>query len=147
MLTQQGLGGWGLGFRVGGSSNNPFLSHEGSAVFQDDMLVYLHGNGFVVMTSGGGGGGLADELIRSAGTVYDFPDFRPMERTAVQVSPEILSQYPGTYGFVKVAMDGASSPPKFLPVRDRSYCLPSRQHISLFSTAHRNSSSTWRARR
>jgi CubicO group peptidase (beta-lactamase class C family) len=105
MLAQPGLGGWGLGFRVGGSPNNPFLSHEGSAAFQDDMLIYLHGNGFIVMTSGGEGGGLADELIRSAGTVYNFPDFRSLQRTAVEVPPQILSQYSGTYGFVKVAMD------------------------------------------
>jgi CubicO group peptidase (beta-lactamase class C family) len=107
MLAEPGLGGWGPGFRVGGQRNNPFLSHEGSAAFQDDMLIYLHGNGFVVMTSGGGGGALADELIRSAGTVYDFPDFRPLERTAVEVSPETLSKYPGTYGFVKIAMNGS----------------------------------------
>jgi CubicO group peptidase (beta-lactamase class C family) len=106
MLAKPGLGGWGLGFRVGGSTGDPFLSHEGSAAFQDEMLIYLHGNGFVVMTSGGDGGQLADELIRSAGTVYDFRDFHALEQTAVEVSPEILSRYPGTYGFVKVAMDG-----------------------------------------
>jgi CubicO group peptidase (beta-lactamase class C family) len=106
MLSKPGLGNWGLGFKIGGSPANPLLSHEGSGVFQDDMLIDLNGNGFVVMTSGGGGGGLADELIRSAGQVYDFPDHRPLERIAVDVSPEILSRYPGTYGFVKVAMNG-----------------------------------------
>ncbi len=122
MLAEPGLGGWGLGFRVGGRADNPVLSHEGSAAFQDHMLIYLHGNGFVVMTSGGGGGALAEELIRSAGTVYGFPDFRPLERSAVEVPPQILSRYSGTYGFVKVAMDGvrltaeipAGSPPQKL---------------------------------
>jgi len=104
MLAKPGLVNWGLGFRVGGSPDNPVLSHDGSAAFQDDMLIYLHGNGFIVMTSGGGGGTVADELIRGAATVYDFPDFRPLERTAIDVSPNILSQYLGTYGFVKVAM-------------------------------------------
>jgi CubicO group peptidase (beta-lactamase class C family) len=108
LLARPGLGGWGLGFRVQGSPENSLLSHEGSGVFQDDMLIYLHGNGFIVMTSGGGGGALADELIRSAGIVYGFTDFRPLERTAIEVSPEILSRYPGTYGFVKVAMDGGT---------------------------------------
>ena len=39
---------------------------------------------------GGDGGALANELIRSAGTIYDFPDFRPLERTAIGVPPEIL---------------------------------------------------------
>lgn len=106
MLAKPGLGGWGLGFRVHGSAENPALSHEGSAAFQDEMLIYLHGNGFIVMTSGGGGSALADELVRSAGTVYDFPDFRALERAAIEVPRDVLSQYPGTYGFVKVAMDG-----------------------------------------
>lgn len=105
MLARPKLVNWGLGFRVGGSSDNPVLSHEGSAAFQDDMLIYLNGNGFVVMTSRGGGGGLADELIHSAATVYDFPDFLARERTAIEVSPKILSQYSETYGFVKVAME------------------------------------------
>jgi CubicO group peptidase (beta-lactamase class C family) len=106
MLVRPGLGSWGLGFKVGGSPGNLVLSHEGSGVFQDQMLLYLHGNGFVVMTSGGGGGALAEELLRSAGTVYDFPDFRPLERTAIEVRSELLSRYPGTYAFVKVKMDG-----------------------------------------
>lgn len=91
---------------MGGSDENPVLSHEGSGVFQDQMLIYLNGNGFVVMTSGGGGAALAEELERSAGTVYGFPDFRPLERAAVDVSAQVLAQYPGTNGFVKVAMDG-----------------------------------------
>ncbi|HVT30006.1 MAG TPA: serine hydrolase [Lacipirellulaceae bacterium] len=107
LLAKPGLGGWGLGFRVGGSAGNPVLSHEGSALFQDDMLIYLQGNGFVAMTSGGDGGQLADELVRSAGTIYDFPDFRALERTPVEVSPKTLSRYPGRYGFVKVAMEGS----------------------------------------
>jgi CubicO group peptidase (beta-lactamase class C family) len=106
MLAEPGLGGWGLGLRIGGTRGHRFLSHQGSALFQDDMLIYLHGNGFVVMTSGGDGGQLADELIRSAGIVYGFQDFRPLERTAVEVPREVLSRYPGTYGFVKVALDG-----------------------------------------
>jgi len=106
MMAKPGLGGWGLGFRVEGSAENSLLTHEGSGVFQDDMLIYLHGNGLVVMTSGGDGGQLKDELIRSAGTVYGFPDFQPLERTGVEVAPGILARYPGTYGFVKVAMTG-----------------------------------------
>lgn len=105
MLAKPGLDGWGLGFRVQGNEENPVLSHEGSAVFQDEMLIYLHGNGFVVMTSGGGGTALADELVRSAGTVYDFPEFRALERKAAEVPADVLERYAGTYGFVKVAMD------------------------------------------
>jgi hypothetical protein len=70
------------------------------------MVEYLRGNGIVVMTSGGGSGALADEVIRSAGTVYDFPDFKPIERSAVDVSASILPDYVGTYAYIKVALDG-----------------------------------------
>ncbi len=97
---------YGLGFEVGGSPENPYIRHEGSAYFQDDMVEYLRGNGIVVMTSGGGGGALADEVIRSAGTVYDFPDFKSIEHSVVDVSASILPDYVGTYGYIKVTLDG-----------------------------------------
>lgn len=96
---------WGLGFEVGGSPDNPYIRHEGSGYFQDDMVEYLDGNGIVVMTSGGGGGELADEVLRSAGTVYDFPDFKSMEHTVVDVPASTLRAYAGTYAYIKVAME------------------------------------------
>lgn len=110
---------YGLGFEVGGSSDNPYIRHEGSAYFQDDMVEYLHGNGIVVMTSGGGGGELADEIIRSAGTVYDFPDFKSIEHSVTDVPASILRAYVGTYSYIKVGLEGdhltaeipSSSPP------------------------------------
>ena len=95
---------WGLGFEVGGRPGDLYVRHEGSAYFQDDMVEYLHGSGIVVMTSGGGGGTLAEEILRSAASVYDFPDFRPEKRMAVELKPSILPRYVGTYGYVKVAL-------------------------------------------
>jgi CubicO group peptidase (beta-lactamase class C family) len=97
---------WGLGVEVGGDPGNLYLRHEGSALFQDDMVAYLHGNGIVVMTSGGDGGALAEEILRSAGSVYGFPDFKPVEHSTVAVLMETLRHFIGTYEFVKVAMDG-----------------------------------------
>ncbi|UWZ83960.1 serine hydrolase [Occallatibacter riparius] len=96
---------WGLGLEVGGSMDNPYIRHEGSGYFQDDMVEYLHGNGIVVMTSGGGGAGLAEEVIRSAGTVYDLPDFKPVEHSVVDVPDATLRAYTGTYAYIKVAME------------------------------------------
>ncbi|HEY2472963.1 MAG TPA: serine hydrolase [Terracidiphilus sp.] len=96
---------YGLGFEVGGSAENPYIRHEGSAYFQDDMVQYLSGNGVVVMTSGGGGGALADEVIRSAGIVYDFPDFRSVEHSVVAVAASELPRFVGTYVYIKVAED------------------------------------------
>jgi hypothetical protein len=69
------------------------------------MVEYLHGNGIVVMTSGGGGGQLAEEVIRSAGTVYDFPDFKSIEHSVVDVPASILRTYVGTYAYIKVALE------------------------------------------
>jgi CubicO group peptidase (beta-lactamase class C family) len=97
---------YGLGFEVGGSPENPYIRHEGSAFFQDDMVEYLHGNGIVVMTSGGGGGELADQVIRSAGTVYGFPDFKSTEHSIVEVPASILLGCAGTYAYIKVALEG-----------------------------------------
>ncbi|MBT9331185.1 serine hydrolase [Acidipila sp. 4G-K13] len=97
---------YGLGFEVGGSPENPYIRHEGSAFFQDDMVEYLGGNGIVVMTSGGGGGALADEVLRSAGTVYGFPDFKSVEHTVADVPVSVLRSYVGTYAYVKVALEG-----------------------------------------
>ncbi|WP_263366657.1 beta-lactamase family protein [Edaphobacter bradus] len=96
---------WGLGFEVGGSQENPYIRHEGSAFFQDDMVEYLDGNGIVVMTSGGGGGELAEEVIRSAGTVYDFPDFKSIEHSVVDLPASIMGAYVGTYAYIKVALE------------------------------------------
>ena len=98
---------WGLGFEVGGSPDNPYVRHEGSAYFQDDMVAYLRGAGIVVMTSGGGGGTLAEELLRSAATVYGFPDFKPIERSPVSVDQSSLGRFVGVYDWMKVGLDGS----------------------------------------
>lgn len=114
----------GLGIQVGGSATDPYIRHEGSAFFQDEMVAYLHGDGIVVMTSGGDGAQLTGDVIRSAATVYHMPDFKSVEHTTVDVSPHILSSYVGTYSFVKVSMqDGnlvaeipiGSSPQRLYP--------------------------------
>lgn len=97
---------WGLGFEVGGRPEDPYIRHEGSGYFQNDMVEYLRGNGIVVMTSGGRGGQLAEEIIRSAAKVYDFPDFKPIEHAVVDVSVSKLRAYVGTYAYIKVALEG-----------------------------------------
>lgn len=93
---------WGLGFELGGAPGNRFIRHEGSAYFQSDMILYLHGSGIAVMTDSFGGSALADELIRSAAPIYNYPDFRPIERSAIEQDPKRLPRFVGTYGFVKV---------------------------------------------
>lgn len=96
----------GLGILVGGSPKNPYVRFEGSAYFQDDMVAYLRRSrdGIIVMTSGGDGAQLMGDVVRSAATVYNLPDFKSVEHTVVSVSPETLRSYVGTYVFVKVSM-------------------------------------------
>lgn len=105
LMAKAGLASWGLGFRVGGKPDNLYITHEGSAFFEDELFLYLHGGGFVVMTSGGEGHTLADELLHSAGTVYGFTDFKPLERTATALPPATLARYVGTYEFVRITMN------------------------------------------
>jgi hypothetical protein len=49
------------------------------------------------MTNGDGGYELATEILRSIGRAYDWPVFLPNEREAVDVGPEVLADYVGTY--------------------------------------------------
>jgi CubicO group peptidase (beta-lactamase class C family) len=139
---------YGLGFEVGGSLENAYIRHGGSALFQDDMVEYLHGNGIVVMTSGGGGGELADEVLRSAGTVYDFPDFKSIEHSVVDVPASTLRAYVGTYAYIKVALDGdhltaeipAGSPPARLYPESptRFFILDGPQELSFIPDSQEN---------
>jgi CubicO group peptidase (beta-lactamase class C family) len=111
MMLSPGMGPaparhWGLGFEVGGNPDDPYIRHEGSAYFQDDMVEYLGGSGIVVMTSGGDGGALADELIRSAGAVYGFPDFKAIEHAVVTLDASSLPRFVGEYVYIKVSLQG-----------------------------------------
>jgi CubicO group peptidase (beta-lactamase class C family) len=96
----------GLGIEVEGSAQDPYMRHGGSAFFQDEMVAYFHGDGIVVMTSGGDGAALTGDVIRSAATVYSMPDFKSVEHSVIDIPPQSLGRYVGTYSFIKVAMQG-----------------------------------------
>jgi len=102
-LTQQmltaGKGNWGLGLQIGGSATNPYFSHGGvNEGFESLFVAYSHnGEGAAVMTNAAGGSRLAEEMMGSIATVYGWPDFRPVVRTAVKVDRSVLGRYAGTY--------------------------------------------------
>jgi CubicO group peptidase (beta-lactamase class C family) len=77
-----GQGNYGLGFVIGGSPENPYLSHGGiNAGFENSLVAHqLTGEGAVVMTNAQGGQQLADAIIRSIASVYGWPNFHPIER-------------------------------------------------------------------
>ena len=98
MLTR-GMGNWGLGLNIGGSDSSPWFSHGGvNEGFVNIFYMYeKNGDGAFIMTNGDAGGRIGDELIHSIAAEYNWPDLRPITRTAIQVDPRILEPYAGTY--------------------------------------------------
>ena len=98
MMTP-GKGSWGLGLEIGGAAANPYFSHSGVNVGFECLFVGYEkgGEGAVVMTNAQGGSRLATALISAVAAVYGWPDFQPVVRTLVPLSPSVLSRYVGTY--------------------------------------------------
>jgi len=129
-LTQQmvtpGKGNWGLGLQIGGSQANPYFTHGGvNEGFESLFVEYEHnGEGAAVMTNAQGGMRLASEIMGSIAVAYDWPDFRPVVRTALKVDRSVLARFVGTYEIaptfsVTFSLDGdqlmtqATNQPKF----------------------------------
>lgn len=98
MLTP-GLGHWGLGLQIGGSSADPYFSHGGvNEGFESFFLAYEHhGDGVAIMTNAQGGGMLAHEIAQSIADEYGWPDFRTVVHSQIKVDPALLGRYVGTY--------------------------------------------------
>lgn len=136
MLTR-GIGNWGLGLKIGGSSEDPYFSHGGvNEGFEDLFVAYeKHGDGAVVLTNAQGGTELAVEVMRSIANEYGWPDFHPAVRTEVKVSSDALNQYvgsyqmrPGVYMTITVSGDqlasqltGQESAPLFAEANDKFF--------------------------
>ena len=91
--------GYGLGFTVSGSPANRYFYHDGSnAGYKAVILGYLtSGDGVVVMTNGDQGYELGEEIIRAVAAEYDWPDYRPIERTLATVPLQEQSRFIGTF--------------------------------------------------
>ncbi len=98
-MVTAGMGNWGLGLEIGGTSPNQYFSHGGDdAGFVSLFVAYENtGEGAAVMTSSDRGGIIANEIMHSIAAEYNWPDFRPTERTAIHVDPAVLARYVGTY--------------------------------------------------
>jgi len=98
-MVTPGKNSWGLGLQIGGSAANPYFSHGGvNEGFESMFAAYEHnGEGAAVMTNAQGGMRLASEIMSSIAVTYDWPDFRPVVRTVVDVDRAILARYVGTY--------------------------------------------------
>jgi len=102
-MTQQmltpGKGDWGLGLFVGGSTADKWFSHEGDDAGYEALFVGYdsNGNGAAVMTNAQGGSRLAHQVVSAIAVAYDWPDWKSVERTTVNVDPAVLARYVGTY--------------------------------------------------
>lgn len=76
MLTQQGVGPYGLGGAVRGAGENLVLMKRGQNVgYQSCMLIFpVQGDGIVVMSNSDNGMALAEALVRRAAVAYRWPD-------------------------------------------------------------------------
>lgn len=108
MLTE-GVGGWGLGIGLGGRDGRASFSHGGSNNgYKCTMFVYRDGEqGAIIMTNGDRGSALANELMRAIAREYDWPDYRPVERTVAEVDQKIYANYTGAYtdGRVRITVE------------------------------------------
>lgn len=103
-MLQPGLGKWGLGFQVGGSTE-PYFAHEGADIgYNCYMVAYDHGDGVVIMTNGMGQ--LEYEILRSVSRAYGWPDFKPEIRKLVSVDTSTYDRLTGTYNFLIVTREG-----------------------------------------
>jgi CubicO group peptidase (beta-lactamase class C family) len=98
MLTK-GMGNWGLGLEIGGPASDPWFSHGGvNEGFVNIFYMFeKSGDGAFIMTNSDRGGQIGDELIHSIAAEYNWPDLRPITRSAVQVDSKTLEPFIGTY--------------------------------------------------
>jgi CubicO group peptidase (beta-lactamase class C family) len=97
MLTP-GFGNYGLGLSIGGDARRRYFSHGGAnAGYQCFLMAYEDGDGTIIMTNGDDGGDLAQEVLRTIATEYEWPDFRPIEHAIATVDPRSFDAFVGRY--------------------------------------------------
>jgi hypothetical protein len=59
--------------------------------------MFFDGRGVAIMTNGDRGGALMSEILATLAVAYDWPAFKPGEKTVVAVSEAVLAELAGTY--------------------------------------------------
>ena len=109
--------GWGLGIGLRGEGADEAFTHGGSNEgFKAQWFTYRErGQGIAVMTNGDQGSALAQEILRAASEVYDWPDFKSETRARATPDQEALEEFAGDYelevqaGFVITIRAGEGS--------------------------------------
>ncbi|HEY0020171.1 MAG TPA: serine hydrolase domain-containing protein [Longimicrobium sp.] len=102
ILTQQSGGadgGFGLGMEVHPVGAGLGFGHSGSNEgYRARMVAFTaKGQGAVVMTNSDAGGELIMEILRALAVEYGWPEFRPVEKTAVALDRDAPAYAPGRY--------------------------------------------------
>lgn len=102
MMTRQGAGSFGLGWRVLGDGAARRFNHGGSNDgYQCETNCYLEsGDGGVVLTNAVGGIFLFAEVHNALADAYGWPDFMPAPKRVAMLSPEEQQRYVGDYSIV-----------------------------------------------
>ncbi len=98
MLTPQ-AGSRSLGFAVEGTGTGlrfHLRGRTGGFTCALDVFPY-RGQGAVVMTNSDNGFLLTDEILRAVSAVYEWPDYKPQEKTLYRLDPSVYAQYVGRY--------------------------------------------------
>jgi hypothetical protein len=89
----------GLGLKIGGSGPEKYFAFGGATMGYRAFPVGYEsrGDGAVIMTKGDRGDQLGDEILRSIAAMYQWPDFHPIERSAVALSLSSELPFVGTF--------------------------------------------------
>ena len=100
MLTWR-TGSYGLGFAVSCESGETVFSHSGgNAGYRNQLIAYARtGKGAVIMTNSDGGRDIYNEIVRAIAVAYDWPDYVPVRRVAVELAADQLNRLAGRYDF------------------------------------------------
>ncbi|UCC85208.1 MAG: serine hydrolase [Gemmatimonadota bacterium] len=93
------IGDYGLGLILQGEGEDLAFSHGGdNAGYGSFFFAYARrGQGVAVMTNAQNGHYLYNEILRSVGIVYDWPDLKPSVIEPIQLPVETLNRYTGRY--------------------------------------------------
>lgn len=98
LFTPQ-AGNRSFGFIIEGSGQDVFFHlmgrTEGYACW---LFIYPYrGQGAAIMTNSSNGFVLIEEIFRALSEVYDWPDFKPLEKPLYRLDPSIYAEYVGRY--------------------------------------------------
>jgi len=88
-----------FGFSVDGSVDDINFNIRGKT---DGFVCYavfypIRGQGAVIMTNSDNGMLLVEEILRALSAAYEWPHFKPQEKTLFRLDPPIIRQYVGRY--------------------------------------------------